>query len=128
MHRMTFTADEIDQLRKERFTHPHPRVRRKMEVLFLKSQGISHQKIGEMVGIAQDTLREYLEQYESGGIEALKVLRFRKPASPLEEYRGIIEKDFKKNPPATLNEAASRVENLTGIKRSSKQIGRFLKK
>jgi len=128
MHRMTFTADEVNQLRKERFTHPHPRVRRRMEAVFLKSQGISHQKIGEMVGIAQNTLREYLEQYESGGIEALKVLRFRKPTSPLEEYRWIIEKDFKKNPPVTLNEAAFRVENLTGIKRSSKQIGRFLKK
>ena len=128
MIHITFTADEIDQLRKERFTHPHPRVRVKMETVFLKTQGISHQEIGKMVGITQDTLREYLEQYKSGGIEALKVLRFRKPMSPLEKYRGIIEEGFKKNPPATLNEAASRVENLTGIKRSSKQVGRFLKK
>jgi transposase len=99
-----------------------------METVFLKSQGLPHHEIGKMVGIAQDTLRDYLEEYKSGGIEGLKVLRFRKPTSPLDEYRTIIEEHFKSNPPATLNEAASRIENLTGIKRSSKQIGRFLKK
>ena len=67
-----------------------------------------------MVGIPQDTLREYLEQYKSGGIEALKVLRLRKLTSPLKKYLAIIEEDFKKNPPATLNEAAFRIENLIG--------------
>jgi transposase len=128
MIRITFTDEEIDQLRKERFFHPHGRVRRKMEAVFLKSQGISHQEIGEMVGITQNTLREYLQQYKSGGIEALKVLNFRKPMSPLEEYRTIIEAAFRKTPPATLNEAAARIKELTGIERSPRQIGRFLKK
>lgn len=128
MIRIVFTDEEINQLRTERFTHSHPRVRRKMEAVFLKSQGLSHQEIGKMVGITQDTLREYLEQYKSGGIEALKILHFRKPTSPLEEYRETIEQDFEKNPPATLKEAASRIHKLTGIKRSPKQVGRFLKK
>ena len=63
-----------------------------------------------MVGITQDTLREYLQQYKLGGIEALQVLNFRKPTSPLEEYRVAIEDDFKKNPPATLIEAAARIK------------------
>ena len=128
MIRIDFTEEGIDQLRKERFTHPHHRVRIKMEVLFLKSQGISHQEIGKMVGITQDTLRKYLEEYKSGGIEALKDLHFRKPTSSLEEHRETIEQDFEKNPPKTLKEAASRIHKLTGIERSPKQIGRFLKK
>jgi transposase len=128
MIRITFIPDEIDQLRKERFTHSHPRVRIKLEVLFLKSQGVSHQEIGKMVDITQNTLRSYLEQYRSGGIEELKTLHFRKPTSPLEEYREVIEADFEKKPPATLNEASARINELTGIKRCSKQIGRFLKK
>jgi len=34
MIRILFTDEEIDQLRKERFTHPHPRVRIKMEAVF----------------------------------------------------------------------------------------------
>ena len=128
MIRITFTEDEIQQLQNERFTHHHPRVRRKMEVVFLKSQGFSHQEIGKLVGITQDTLRKYLEQYISGGIEELRTLRFNKPTSPLDGHRKTIESDFAINPPATLIEAASQVEKLTGIKRSPKQIGRFLKK
>ena len=64
-----FTDEEIEQLCTERFTHPHHRVRIKMEAVFLKSQGISHQEIGKMINISQDTLRKYLKQYKSGGIE-----------------------------------------------------------
>jgi transposase len=125
---IAFTEEKIEQLRKERFTNDHPRVRRKMEVVFLKSQGISHQEIGKMVGITQNTLRNYLNQYKSGGIEALMELNFRKPISSLEEYRPIIEENFDKKPPATLIEASARIEELTGIKRSPDQISRFLKK
>ena len=128
MIKIDFTDEEVEQLRTERFTHPHHRVRIKMETVFLKSQGISHQEIGKMVNISQDTLRKYLELYKSGGIEALKVLNFRKPTSPLEEYRTLIEDDFRKKPPATLNEAAARIKELTGIERCPEQIGRFLKK
>ena len=39
MLRLTFTDAEKRALKHERFHHPHPRVRRKMEVLWLKSQG-----------------------------------------------------------------------------------------
>ena len=113
MIRIVFTEDEIEQLRKERFNNDHPRVRRKMEAVFLKSQGISHQKIGEMVGVTQNTLQNYLNQYKSGGIEALMDLNFRKPISPLEEHRTIIEEDFNKVSPATLIEAAARIKELT---------------
>lgn len=40
MIRITFTENEIEQLRKERFGHPHARVQRKMETLLLKSEGL----------------------------------------------------------------------------------------
>ena len=37
--KLTFSAEDIEQLYYERFHHPHPRVQRKMEALYLKSQG-----------------------------------------------------------------------------------------
>ena len=42
MIRITFSEDEIERLRRERFGHPHPRVQRKMEALLLKSEGLPH--------------------------------------------------------------------------------------
>jgi transposase len=100
----------------------------KMEALLLKSQGLSHQEIGEVVGVCQETLRGYLEQYINGGIEELKVLHFNKPQSALEEYRTSIEEEIRKNPPATLKEAAAKIKELTGIERSTVQVSVFLKK
>jgi transposase len=128
MIRISFTHDEVKQLRNESSTHPHPRVRIKMLCLLLKSQDLSHQEIGKIAGICQDTLREYFEQYLSGGIEGLKVLKFHKPTSDLEEYRAVIAEDLNHNPPATLKEAAARIEQLTGIKRSIGRVREFLKK
>jgi transposase len=128
MIRITFTKEEVEQLRYERFNHPHPRVQIKMEALLLKSQGLEHKKIGKILGICQDTLREYFEQYLSGGVEELKKLNFYKPKTELENYRITIEDDFRNNPPATVKEAVARIKELTGLERSIVQVGKFLKK
>jgi len=128
MIHIDFTEEAIAQLREERFQHPHPRVQRKMEALLLKSQGLSHGEIGKIVGVCQDTLREYLSQYQSGGIEALKVINFYQPKSELAEHRETLEDEFRANPPATIKEAATRIKELTGIQRSEYRVGKFLKK
>jgi len=98
------------------------------QALLLKSQGLSHGDIGEIVGICQDTLREYLFQYKNGGIDALKVINFYQPQSELTKHQGTIEEEFRANPPATVKEAAARIEELTGIQRSEYRVGKFLKK
>ena len=40
MVKLEFTADERQRLHDERYHHPHPRVQRKMEALWLKSHGV----------------------------------------------------------------------------------------
>ena len=40
MIHIEFTEEQINELKSERYHHPHPRVQRKMEALFLKSQGL----------------------------------------------------------------------------------------
>ena len=52
MLKIEFSAGEKQALNYERYNHPHPRVRRKMEVLWLKSQNISHNKISELADIS----------------------------------------------------------------------------
>ena len=128
MIHIDFTPEEIAQLRHERYHHPHPRVQRKMEALFLKSQGLTHGKIGQLVGVSQVTLREYLRNYQQGGIEALKEINFYRPKSELVNYRSTIEDEFRNNPPASIKEAANRIEELTGIRRSENRVALYLKK
>src|SRR5688500_3191226 len=76
MIKLKFTAEIIDQLHQERTQHPHQRVRQRMETVYLKALGLSHQEIGRIVRISQTTLREYLQLYQQGGVAALKELNF----------------------------------------------------
>jgi DNA-binding NarL/FixJ family response regulator len=62
MIRIEFMEEAIAKLRYERFHHPHPRVERKMETLLLKSDGLPHKQITRIVGISENTLRDYLRQ------------------------------------------------------------------
>lgn len=127
MLQFTFSSAEIDDLHYERFHHPHPRVQRKMEALYLKSQGYPHWEIAELLRISEPTLLRYLKEYQAGGIEALKNLNFHRPQSELRRYQESLESYFREHPPKTLAHAATIIEELTGIKRSREQVRVFLK-
>ena len=128
MLRLFFGEEEVEQLRYERFQHPHPRVQQRMESLLLKSQGLPHKDICRILAISGNTLRKHLRLYEAGGIAALKQLHFRRPQSELMAFVGDVEESLLDQPPATIAEAAARIEELTGIKRSPTQVRVFLKK
>jgi transposase len=125
---LTFSEEDIKELDYQRYHHPHPRVQRKMEALLLKAKGLPHHQIASCVGACENTVRSYLQQYQSGGIEALKRLEFRRPISELEAHHDTIEAYFKEHPAPTIPQAVKRIEELTGLKRSPTQVGIFLKK
>jgi transposase len=127
MLQLTFTNEDIQQLHYERFHHPHPHVQRKMEALYLKSQGYPHWEICQLVQVSEPTLLSYLRDYQAGGIEQLKVLKFYRPQSELKQHQESLEAYFRQHPPKTLAQAAAKIEELTGIRRSREQIRHFLK-
>ena len=92
MIRIDFTEEAIEKLRYERFHHPHPRVQRKMEALLLKSDGLPHHRITRILGISENTFRQYLREYEEGGVERLKELHFYRPLSELAEHHKSLER------------------------------------
>jgi len=127
MIRIEFSDEDIKQLRHERLHHPHPRVRQRMETLYLKSQGLLHKTICEQVDITKPTLTHYLRLYQAGGLAALRELKFHRTQSALAPFEGVITACFQERPPATLPEAARRITAMTGIERSPAQVGKVLK-
>jgi transposase len=123
-----FTEEEKKALNYERFHHPHPKVQRKMEALWLKSQGESHNKIAKLTGVTVNMITRYIKEYQAGGIERLKQLNFYRKHSELDAHTETIEKDLQDHPPSTVKEAMDRIEKLTGLKRSEVQISKFLKR
>jgi transposase len=123
-----FSEADKQALLYERFHHPHPRVQIKMEALWLKSQGMKHQAITQLVGISANTLRTYLREYQSGGTERLKEIRFYRPSSALMPHAQSLEAHFREHPPISINAAIASIETLTGIRRSPTQVRLFLKR
>lgn len=124
---LTFTPEDIEQLHYERFHHPHPRVQRKMEALYLKSQGYPHWEIAQLIRGTKPTLLSYFQAYQSGGIAKLKELTFNQPQSELKQHQDSLEAYFREHPPKTLAQAAAKITELTGIVRSREQVRVFLK-
>jgi transposase len=127
MIKLEFTEAQAEALNYERYHHPHPRVQRKLEALWLKSRGLSHREICRLTGISATTLTSYLRAYQAGGLEALKTVRFYRPASAFQAHRGTLEAHFRAHPPATAKEAMAKIEELTGIRRSPDRVRIFLK-
>lgn len=74
--RIEFTPEIIDTLNHERYHHPVPLVQRRMEALWLKSHNLPHGLITKLVGVCENTLREYFQLFIEGGIEKLKEVNF----------------------------------------------------
>lgn len=128
MRKIEFTPDEIKQLSYESIHHEHHIVRRRMQALLLKSQGLGHQEIGEILGISGTTLREYFDLYLAGGLEALKELHYQGQRSQLYDHQQEIITAIEAKPPATVKEAQAIIKEVTGLERSLTQVGKFLKK
>jgi transposase len=123
-----FPPDVLDIVRHERYHHPHPRVQQKMEVIWLKSQGLTHDAIGRLAGLSRRSVQRYLDEYLDGGIDRLYELRWKGKHCPLDDYRTSLEEYFVEHPPRTTREARDAIERLTGIRRSLTQVRLFLKK
>lgn len=125
--KIEFTQEEIKRLSYESIHHEHHIVRRRMQALLLKSLGLPHYEIAEILDISETTLREYFDLYLTGGVAALKELHYQGKANPLHERKDEIITALEENPPATLKEARAIIQKVTGLERSLTQVSEFLK-
>src|SRR3954454_7845986 len=125
---IAFTDTEIAALAYERYHHPSPLVQKRMEVVYLKSQGLPHQEIARLCRISRQTLVTILHLYQEQGIERLKQFYFAGQPSALNPHQSTLEAHFRTHPPRTVAQSQAEIERLTGIRRSPTQIRAFLKR
>ena len=128
MIRINPGREDIKAFQYERINHPHPRVQIKMDVMWLKTKESPHKQIAVIAGVSRNSVTRYLRMYIEGGIDKLREVNFYKPQSDLVKHTSAIETYFKEHPPATIKEAMSIIEELTGLKRSEIQVRKFLKR
>jgi transposase len=124
----TFTQADIDELNYLRFHHPDPMVMKRCETVYLRSKKLKPKQIRELTDLDPRTIRSHIRMYEKGGIEALKHREPYRPQGELDEHKQSIEQEFRQRPPASIKEAAERIFQLTGIRRSDTRVEVFVKR
>ena len=127
MGQVEFSTAEREAFQYWRFHHRNPQVQRKMEVLYLKSQGVASAEVCRLCGISPSTSARYLRAYRSGGLAQLQAGPGSRRHSELADYRSLIAEAFRQHPPASVAEAAQRIKDLTGLQRGPTQVREFLK-
>ncbi len=125
---LELTQEILEEIHNHRYNHPAPLVQRRMEALWLKWHDLPHAQIAELVGVTENTVRDFFELYQQGCLEKLKELNYYIPSSKLNAHVISLEGHFRNNPPASIKEAQSEIEAITGVKRSETQVAEFLKK
>jgi transposase len=128
MRHFTFTAEDLDAIRHDRYHHPHPRIQRKMEVLWLKSQGLTHDDIARLADVARRSVQRYLDEFAAGGLEQVRRLPWQGQANALAAHHASLEDYFVEHPPRSAREAQAAIEERTGVHRGLTQVRAFLKK
>lgn len=127
MLEIIFSKIEKSQLLEKAFSHPHPRVQKKLLAIHMRSQGFANKEIMKALGVqSETTLISYCHDYAKGGIESLCTIRFNKPKSKLEPYEKDLRTYFKENPPRSVTQAIEAIRNLTGIQRKKSFVQKYL--
>jgi len=128
MPRIAFTADDLSAIAFDRYYHPEPFVQRKMEVLWLKSQGLTHGTIARLAGVSRSSVQRHLRQFAQGGLEAIRRFPWQGQRGALDDHRAALEDVFRQHPPRSVKEAQRVIEEQTGIRRGPTQVRRFLRR
>ncbi len=127
MYRIELSNAEQSQLQDLQQNHIHPHIRRRALVLLLRYEKIPNDKITSITGLCENTIIDYVQLYQDGGIKRLTELHFRKPVSQLQPFDELIKTHFEKNPVATIAQACKEMEVLTGIAIKNTQMRHYLK-
>jgi transposase len=128
MRAFSFSEEVLAEIRHDRYHHPHPRVQRKMEVLWLKSLGLTHTDIAAFADVSPRSVQRYLDEYQEGGLDLIRHLGWQGKPCALDEHQPSLEDYFLEHPPRSAREAQEAIERLTGIRRGLSQVRAFMKK
>jgi transposase len=84
---LQLSEDDLRVLAADRYEHPDPRVQRRLEVIWLISQGETPARAGQLGGVSKATVERYVALYRKGGVAALRTFDLVTPKSELEKHR-----------------------------------------
>lgn len=102
-------------------------IRQRMQVIDMRCRKIGAGLTSLTVGVHPNSVTRWVKLYISGGVERLLQVDRYRPQSDLLTFKEEIRQDFDRNPPKSIGQARKRIQELTGLDRSIKQVRLFLK-
>lgn len=99
-----------------------------MEVLWLKSQGCTHEDIARLAAVSRRSVQRYLDAFADGGLERLRRLPWKGKANALAAHQASLEDYFLEHPPRSAREAQAAIEQRTGVRRGLTRVRALLKR
>jgi transposase len=127
MRTTSFSEADLRAIAHDRYHHPDPRVQQKMEVLWLKTHGLPHDRIAAYAGVPRRTVQRYLRDYRTGGLDRLRRCCWHQPSGALAEHEASLEEYFWEHPPRSAKHARAIIEQRTGVRRGLTQVRHFLR-
>ena len=125
--KMNLSEGEIRRLNYERFHYPCAKVQKKMHAVYLHAAlGYTKVETGKILSVHHNTVAKYLKQYSEEGPDTLYKNNYRRERGELEKHKTSIIEDLNKNPVRSVEEAALRIKELTGVERKRTQVRAFL--
>src|SRR5438105_7806333 len=103
--RVQLTEEQQRIVTEERASHPNPRVREKMLVLWLLHCGLTRQKAAEIAGVGRATVQRYVAAFRAGGLDGLRQWNPHRHRSEMASDRDLIRESFANQPVRTIAEA-----------------------
>jgi len=126
MRSVPFTEDDLRAIAYDRYHHPDPLVQRKMEVLWLKYHGETHDRIATLAGVSRRSVQRYLTEFLQGGLDEIRRCPYVGQTSALEAHRASLDDYWRAHPPRSVRQAQEIIRQRTGIQRGLTQVRRFL--
>jgi transposase len=123
----SFPEAVVEEIARDRYYHPDPRVQQRMEILWLKSHNQTHEDIAELADVSRATVQRTLRIYVAKGLDGIRSFGWKGQPSALTPHTATIEAEFREHPPHTAHDAARRIEELTGVRRKASRVRKFLK-
>lgn len=128
MIRINLTEQEIEDLI-EALDDPSTSDKHKIKLLVIRMhhEGAKHGFIAKCLNLHNNTVTNYLKEYQTGNLAATLEDRYYRPSSSLEPFLGCLKCSFRVSPVADAKQAVERIERLTAIRLSESQARRFMK-
>lgn len=126
--RVQLTDTDAERVRDVRRSGATTLMREWADILWLLHLGERVPQVMRITGASRRTVERVRRRWSADGLDGLFQDRRYRPTSELDQHNAVIRAAFEAEPPRSVAEAAERIADLTGVRRSHEQVRLYLRR